>query len=336
MATAKKLPSGSYRCRVYDKSTGKYKSFTAPSKREAEHKAAEYLRFRVDTRHTKLTIRDACQQYISERSNVLSPASIDRYQRILDKQLSEDFKDTFLDRLNVYIVTDEVNRLCGKYTPKTVKTTVHFFLPILRKYRRDLDFDDIRLPKVFPKVKEYPEPAVIMQAFRGDRMELEVLLALCYGLRKEEIRGLRPSDLADNVLTIRRVKVDVGRDVIVRENAAKTVNSIRSIAVAPFVCYLIQKRSGDYVTAMSGQAIYKHFSRVMRKAGYDITFHDLRHINASVMLYLGVPDKYAMERGGWATDNTLKKVYQSTFSDQRKHFDDIVDNYFSQMYDTNI
>lgn len=336
MATAKKLPSGSYRCRVYDKVTGKYKSFTADTKRDAEHKAAEFLKFRVDTRSSKLTVRDACQQYINERSNVLSPASIDRYQRILDKQLCEDFKDTFLDKLTEYIVTDEVNRLCGKYTPKTVKTTVHFFLPIIRKHRRDLDLDDIRLPKVYPKVKDYPDPAVILKAFKGDRMELEVLLALCYGLRKEEIRGLRPSDLVDNVLTIRRVMIDVKNVPVVRENAAKTVNSIRSITVAPFVAKLIQERSGDYVTSMSGQALYKHFSRTMAKAGYNITFHDLRHINASVMLYLGVPDKYAMERGGWATDNTLKKVYQSTFSDQRKRFDDIVDDYFTKMYATNI
>jgi hypothetical protein len=54
------------------------------------------------------------------------------------------------------------------------------------------------------------------------------------------------------------------------------------------------------------------------------------------MLYLGVPDKYAMERGGWATDNTLKKVYQSTFIDQLKRFDDIVDDYFTNIYTTKV
>lgn len=43
MATAKKLPNGNYRVRVYDKSTGKYKSFTAQTKREAERAAAEWL-----------------------------------------------------------------------------------------------------------------------------------------------------------------------------------------------------------------------------------------------------------------------------------------------------
>ena len=46
MATAKKLPSGSYRVRAYDKATGKYKSFTAKTKKEAELMAAEWLNSR--------------------------------------------------------------------------------------------------------------------------------------------------------------------------------------------------------------------------------------------------------------------------------------------------
>ena len=47
MANAKKLPSGSWRVRVYDgkDQNGKdvYKSFTAPTKKQAEYLAAEYL-----------------------------------------------------------------------------------------------------------------------------------------------------------------------------------------------------------------------------------------------------------------------------------------------------
>ena len=46
MAKAKKLPSGSWRVRVYDGKTAEgkniYKSFTAPAKKDAEYLAAEY------------------------------------------------------------------------------------------------------------------------------------------------------------------------------------------------------------------------------------------------------------------------------------------------------
>lgn len=47
------------------------------------------------------------------------------------------------------------------------------------------------------------------------------------------------------------------------------------------------------------------------------------------MLALGIPDKYAMERGGWSTNSTLKAVYQHTFSDERKKVDDKIDDFFN-------
>ncbi|WP_242939942.1 hypothetical protein [Ruminococcus flavefaciens] len=47
------------------------------------------------------------------------------------------------------------------------------------------------------------------------------------------------------------------------------------------------------------------------------------------MLMLGIPDKYAMERGGWSTDSVLKSVYQQTFSSERKKIDKIIDGYFN-------
>ena len=46
------------------------------------------------------------------------------------------------------------------------------------------------------------------------------------------------------------------------------------------------------------------------------------------MLMLNIPDKYAMERGGWSTNSTLKSVYQHTFSEERKQVDKKIDDYF--------
>ena len=60
----------------------------------------------------------------------------------------------------------------------------------------------------------------------------------------------------------------------------------------------------------------------------------LGHINASIMLMIGIPDKYVMERGGWATNNILKSVYQQTFSDERVKVDQKIDNYFNGIVQT--
>ena len=62
-----------------------------------------------------------------------------------------------------------------------------------------------------------------------------------------------------------------------------------------------------------------------------MTFHQLRHLNASIMAVLNIPDKYAQERGGWKTDRVMKKVYTHTFCDERKAVDSIIDNYFSRI-----
>ena len=64
-----------------------------------------------------------------------------------------------------------------------------------------------------------------------------------------------------------------------------------------------------------------------------MTFHDLRHLSASVMLMLNIPDKYTMERGGWSTNSTLKSVYQHTFSDERKKVDKKIDEYLNSILD---
>ena len=62
----------------------------------------------------------------------------------------------------------------------------------------------------------------------------------------------------------------------------------------------------------------------------EITFHDLRHINASLMAKLRIPDKYAQERGGWKTDHIMKSVYTETFSEERERVDGIIDGYFEK------
>ena len=78
----------------------------------------------------------------------------------------------------------------------------------------------------------------------------------------------------------------------------------------------------------SADAIGKRFSRLMKKNGIEMNFHKLRHVNASVMAALRIPDKYALERGGWKTDYVMKQVYTHTFSDRRIEADTIIDSYF--------
>lgn len=62
----------------------------------------------------------------------------------------------------------------------------------------------------------------------------------------------------------------------------------------------------------------------------------MRHANASIMLALGVPDKYAMERMGHATNNMLKTVYQHTMKSKQDEVADVVDSYFEEKMHTDL
>ena len=85
MATAKKLPSGNWRVRAYAGTdrTGKkiMVSFTAPTKREAELKAAQYLaENKTGSGPSDITVSDAIDRYITAKTAVLSASTIHGYR----------------------------------------------------------------------------------------------------------------------------------------------------------------------------------------------------------------------------------------------------------------
>ena len=91
----------------------------------------------------------------------------------------------------------------------------------------------------------------------------------------------------------------------------------------------------EYITILTGQAISKRLNKLLANNGIEgLSFHGLRHMNASIMVALGIPDKYAMERGGWSTDHVMKSVYQHTFSKEREAVDDKIDDFFNSIIET--
>ncbi len=335
MAKAKQLPSGSWRVRVYDKETGKYLSFTSQLKGKAGKNEAELMAKQWQTNkkaavQSGMSLSEAIDKYIASKENILSPTTIDKYRNIKKNQLSKKFLLLKCSNIAQIDVQSEVNRLAGVYSPKTVHNAHGLISAVLGQYAPSLTLKTT-LPQKKRAIKDLPTAEQVISWFVGTDLELIVLLGLWQGFRVSEIRGLRKSDFKDGVLTINQVVVTVGTTDIVKANA-KTISSNRQLAVPEIIQHLVDQIEGEYITTFNGVSIYKRFKRVAKKNGFpNITFHDLRHLNASVMLALGVPDKYAMERGGWSTNSTLKNVYQQTMSAERKQFDSLIDNYFENI-----
>ena len=327
MATIQQLPSGNWRVQWYTNApdgTRIRKSATAPTRWEAEKLAAEHS---DNIEH--LTVAQALDGYIAIKKNVLSPSTIYGYQVIRRNRL-QSIMDVDIHKLNSVMLQSAINEDAVHIGRKSISEAKNLIMTALKLYGVRTEFN-VTLPPKKPQIKNLPTPAQVIQLVRGTDIELPCMLALWLSLRISEVRGLQFGDLKDGVLTVQRSKLALANRDVVRE-VNKTYTSTRKLALPPYLIGLIQAiphtSDEEFIVPMSYQAIRAHLTKLARAKGYTLTFHQLRHLNASVMLSLGVPDKYAMERGGWATNSTLKNVYQHTFSEERQQVDKMIDRYF--------
>ncbi len=349
MATARKLPSGSWRCLVYDytdeNGKRKYKSFTsddpsATGKRFCEMEAAAYAALKEQRSKSggNLTVREAIDRYI-EKYPQLSETTVNGY-RIIQQYGFQKLMDKKLSTLNNDILQEAINEECQrpshsrksknkKIGAKTVKnefglvsTVIHEFSPFQM---------NVKLPQASPRVNELSSPADIFKAVQGTDIELAVLLAMWLSFSISEIKGLTKSgSLKGDRIYIDKVTVNVkGNDI--DKSIAKNKKRNRILKIPPYIMKLIDEVPTDRLVTLSGKAVANKFVRLIEKNNLPhMSFHDLRHVNASVMALINVPTIYAQDRGGWETDKVMKGRYMQTFDFARGEVDKKIDDYFSE------
>lgn len=336
MATARKLPSGMWRCLAYTgKDTNgkrKYKSFTADTKKEAEYLAAEYLA-RAKQEESSLTIGKAVSEYIAAKKNVLSPSTIEGYEKINRNWLSA-IKDVEIADFGTPNAQKFVNTLARKLSAKSVSNAWGLVSSAVRMQEPEKVLA-VTLPAKRKQMRELPTAAEVIEAVKDTNIEIPALLAMCCSLRASEVRGIRYRDIRKGVLTVRETRLCLADGDVTREQT-KTFQSTRKIILPRYLAELIEAgrtNENDFVVELTYSQVYNRFVDAIEQAGLPhMRFHDLRHLNASIMLALGVPEKYAMERGGWSTPSTLQSVYQHTFSAEREQVDKKINAYFEALF----
>lgn len=340
MAKARKTPNGKYRVQVYDKETGKRKSFTADTARQANYLAMQWQEGKRESELRGPSVGDAVDRYIEGRDGVLSPTTIQAYRRMSRDYISPFVRQVPVSKVDRHLVQEMIAELSNKISVRTGNPisakTIHNFHGLLVAALKETDPDlriDTALPKIQKRFIELPPVDDVIRAVKGTDIELPCMLAMWLSLSMSEIRGINVDNIRDGVLTIKESVVDVD-NVPVHKEATKAYDRTRRLSVPPYIMRLIEKTDAfkmgaGYIEPRTSNAIMARFRRVLQAAGVrHMTFHQLRHMNASVMAALGVPNLYAQERGGWSTDHTLKRVYQHTFSQQRIEVDKMVDSFF--------
>lgn len=334
MGKAKILPSGNWRCRAYigkDKDGKKvYKSFTAPTRKEAELMAAQAAVCGKTEDTETITIGQAVRLYIESKENVLSPSTIEGYRKI-ERNRIPDIADICLDSFDTKAAQKYINKITKSLSPKSVSNTWGLLSSAIKLAEPEKHLA-VTLPAKRKNVRDLPSPKEVIDAVKGTDVELPAMLAMWLSLRLSEVRGIKYKDIKNGVLSVRRTVLLVNGADVVREQT-KTYGSTRRLKLPPYLVRLIGTGNpDDFVVKMSHTVIYNRFVSCIENAGLPhMRFHDLRHLNASVMLQLGIPEKYAMERGGWTTNSTLQNVYQHTFSAEREAVDEKIDSYFERL-----
>ncbi len=341
MANITKLPSGNYRARVFlgRDVNGKqiYKSFTADKEWKVLKAVEEYLEGGKEEVEKALyernmTVGQAIDGYIELKRNVLAPSTIMSYERIRKTRL-KSLMNVKVENLESVIFQRAINEDSTHYSFKSIKEAKSLILTALKLYGFRPDIT-VTLPPKTNNIKSLPTAETIISIVKNSSVELPCLLAMWLSLRMSEVRGLKFKDVQDGVLYIQRAKVYFDCQDFERE-VTKTQKSTRALRLPAYLLDLINSvphsSDNDYIVPDSYKALSDRFKRLMNANGIEMRFHDLRHLNASVMLMLGIPDKYAMERGGWSTPSVLKSVYQHTFSDERKLVDKRIDDYYNSL-----
>lgn len=324
----KELPSG--RWRVQYMADGKRLSQTFDTEIEARAFASGWKAGIVNADPvSEMSVGAAIDRYIESKDGVLSPATISAYKRIRKNHLQE-IMPVRLRALTQERVQRAVNAMTksGK-SPKTVRNAHGLLTATLAEYRPGLVLrttlpQKVRYEAAVPSVEDV---RAILAALPGSEIEVPVTIAVWLGLRMSEILGLRWGDVdkKGKVLHVRRAKVDEG------VKTTKTYSSQRDLPLPDHIAALLGEpgKADEEVVRMTRRRILTLFHRLCEEAGVQAyRFHDLRHINASVMLAQGIPDKYAMERMGHATNNMLKTVYQHTMDAQAQAYAAQLDAYF--------
>ena len=258
-------------------------------------------------RKKKLTLRELearhLQMFYSEMLRRVTPNTVIHYHAVIHSALKYAVKTDML----IQNVADKVDR------PRK-----NSFQPVF------LSADEMQ--KMF-------------EALRGTKLELPVLVAAFYGLRRSEALGLKwdAIDFERDTITIKHIvtnaKID-GKCEIVCADRAKTKSSLRSLPLVSSIrekllalreqqkenrricgnCYSKKYDGYVFVDAMGNifnpRSVTANFSKLLEQNGLrHIRFHDLRHSCASLLLANDVPLKQIQEWLGHSDIGTTANIY---------------------------
>jgi integrase len=329
------LPSGSYSTKVMV--DGIRYTITKDTAEEcaAEATAIKYRAMQAKKKEKvkSLSLSDAIDQYIEARRGSVSPATIYAYERYkincFQQMMSADVFTTTDEQWQAAI-RRESKGLSPKYIANVWGLLRASILEATGKAPR------VNLPAKEKNERPFLDPdqvKIFVEAIKGESVEIAALLALS-SLRRSELKALTWDciNFEKKTITVKGAMVYAeGGMVYKRQN--KTAKSNRTVPIIPPLEAALRsvERKSEYVVPYNGSWLYQRINEICELNGLPrVGVHGLRHSFASLAYHLQIPEKIAMEIGGWSDDGTMKKIYthlaQKDIADRAKDFSRFFDS----------
>jgi integrase len=329
---------------LVDKTTGKrrrkWHSFTG-TKRQAQARCAELITDMNAGTYivpSKATLAAYLDVWLADIKSRITPKTHRRYSELARKNIVPLLGETLLKDLQPAAISHAYSRLLesghrkgGGLSAGTVRHCHRLLKQALAQaVRWGGDWaisrnpcDAVKPPKAAPAkicVHDVAQTVELIEAIRGSRLFVAVLLAALCGLRRGEIAALRwgTVDLDSGSLAIVQSAEQTG--TVVRYKEPKTGRG-RTVALSPMMVEELRAhrlrqaeellRLGIKVTdetfvcaredgkPLQPDTFTQEWKRIVAKTGLPrIRFHDLRHSHATHLLASGVHPKIASERLG--------------------------------------
>ncbi len=283
---------------------------------------------------TKLNLQ--VSTYSSYKQQVQKIANYFREKNILLSKLQP------MDISNYYKYLQDNGKsiqLCEHYHVNIRKSLQSALKAGLIDYNPADRIDRPKSPKTVAKYYDVDQLETLFKCLEGDRFAYIYEITAYYGLRRSEMVGLKWEnvDFKNNIINLKHSVVQTrlnGKSIIVKKDRMKNQSSLRSLPLLPVVKEILleqkkiqennkriygseyENKYADYICVddlgylVKPDTVSARFKTILEKNNLPkITYHELRHSCASLLLSKGVGMKEIQEWLGHSTYNTTADIY---------------------------
>ena len=338
MGSVRKSPRNPARWEArYRDASGRQRTKTFPSRADAKAwLAATETDLRrgswIDPKMSAIRIEEVARHWV-ESTYSKRPGSEERDRSILDNHILPVFGGRPVGSVTRADVQQLVNDWSSRFSPATVVRhyaclrAVFFYAETSELIPRS-PCRNIRLPEVHPRSSQILDAEAIQRLAEALGPSAPMLYLALLGLRWGEIAGLRVGDLdfVRQTISVVRQRTRGAHGGMV-EQQPKTRAGRRTLGVPEPIMELLSShlaargltdRDGEALVFASPDGEPLHYSNWRRRiwvparntAGLgDLTFHDLKHTAATLLVEEGVDIKTAQVRLGHANPQTTLRIY---------------------------